>query len=202
MQQDYARFHGGSRGTYDNSQASGRLRFELRLAQARRWKWHSVHLVQKDRSARQCLWALSMDSTKNNKYNKNKVPCGIWLRIRGYLADAASRIYDYLSRRESSRRQWADQASSYGRSADTAITLDNVYALASALTDVHLLRASRLAIKNWIVAFAVSKIVMIQSSIRGWLTRLRLRSRAQVVVNSLPVSSVEEIYEEWDIIII
>ena len=112
LQQDYARFHGGSNGTYDNSQASGRLRFELRLAQARRWKWHSVHLVQKDRSARQCLWALSMDSTKNNKYNKNKVPCGIWLRIRGYLADAASRIYDYLSRRESSRRQWADQASS------------------------------------------------------------------------------------------
>ena len=140
LHQDDARFRDGSRTCDD---PSGRLRFELRLAQARRWKWHSVHLVQKDRSARQCLWALSMDSTKNNKYNKNKVPFGIWLRIRGYLADAASRIYDYLSRRESSRRQWADQASSYGRSADTAITFDNVYALASALTDVHLQRGGK-----------------------------------------------------------
>ena len=240
LHQDDARFHGGSHGTYDDSQASGRLRFELRLAQARRWKWHSVHLVQKDRSARQCLWALSMDSTKNNKYNKNKVPCGIWLRIRGYLADTASRINDYLFRRDSARRQWADQASSYGQSADTAITFDNVYALASALTDVHLLRASRLAIQNWIVAYAVSKIVMIQSVVRGWLTRVR--SREQMLMMSLPVSNwwrnfqddpdgptsptlncvagcrfqccavnslpvtgvdvVEEIYEEWDIIII
>ena len=77
-----------------------------------------------------------------------------------------------------------------------------MYALASVLTDVHLLRASRSAIKNWIVAFAVSKIVTIQSSVRGWLTRLRLRSRDQAVVNSLPVSGVEEIHEEWDIITI
>ena len=113
MHQDDARFRDGR--TYDDP--SGRLRFELRLAQARRWKWHSVHLVQKHRSARQCLWALSMDSTKkNNKYNKNKVPCGIWLRIRGYLADTASRINDYLFRQRSARRQWADQASSYGQS--------------------------------------------------------------------------------------
>ena len=48
----------------------GRLQFELRLAQARRCKWNSDHLVQKNRSARQCLWSLSMNSTKNNKYNK------------------------------------------------------------------------------------------------------------------------------------
>ena len=54
----------------DQSLLSGRLQFELRLAQARRWKWNSVHLIQKNRMARQCMWALSMDSIKNNKYNK------------------------------------------------------------------------------------------------------------------------------------
>ena len=74
------------------SQLSGRLQFELRLAQARRWKWNSVHLVQQNRSARQCLWALSMDSTRNNKYNKNMPPLGIWLRIRSYLVIAASAL--------------------------------------------------------------------------------------------------------------
>ena len=109
------------------SQPSGRLQFELRLAQARRWKWNSVHLVQQNRSARQCLWALSMDSTKNNKYNKKKPPLGIWLRIRGYLADAASQINDYLARRASASRQWADHASHHGQASDSAITFDNVY---------------------------------------------------------------------------
>ena len=154
------------------------------MAQARRWKWNSVHLVQQNRSARQCLWALSMDSTKNNKYNKNMPPFGIWLRIRGYLADAASQINDYLARCASTRRQWADHASYYGQASDTAITFDSVYAITSALADVRRLRESRLAIQNWIMAFANSKIVMIQSAVRGWLARLRCSSR---VDNGLPV---------------
>ena len=143
------------------SQPSGRLQFELRLAQAHRWKWNSVHLVQQNRSARQCLWALSMDSTKNNKYNKNMPPLGIWLRIRGYLVNAASQINDYLARRASTRYQWADHASYYGQASDSAITFDSVYAITCALADIRRLRKSRLAIQNWIMAFANSKIVMI-----------------------------------------
>ena len=181
------------------SQPSGRLQFELRLAQARRWKWNSVHLVHHHRSARQCLWALSMDSTRNNKYNKNMPPFGIWLRIRGYLADAASQINDYLARCASARRQWADHASYYGQASDTAITFDNVYAITSALADVRQLRESRLAIQNWIMAFANSKIVMIQSTVRGWLARLRCSSR---VDNGLPVLGtgpvfVKEVLQEF-----
>ena len=133
---------------------------------------------------------------KNNMYNKIKVPLGIWLRIRGYLADAASLINDYLFRQYSARRQWADQASSHGQY--TAIAFDNVYALASALTDVRLLRASKLAIQNWIIVFTVSKVVMIQSVARRWLTQLRIKSRDQ----NADVDVLEEIYEECDIIII
>ena len=53
--------------------SSERLQFELHLAQACRWKRNSVHLVQKNRSARQCLCALSINSTKNNKYNKTNL---------------------------------------------------------------------------------------------------------------------------------
>ena len=129
-------------------------------------------------------------------YNKNKVPLGIWLRIRGYLADAASLINDYLFRQYSTRRQWADQASSHGQ--DTAIAFDKVYALASALTDMRQLRASRLAIQNWIIAFTVSKIVVIQSVARRWLTQLRIKSRDQ----GPDFDVLEEIYEECDIITI
>ena len=66
-------------------------------------------------------------SKKNNMSNKNKVPFGIWLRIRGYLADAASLINGYLFRQYSARRQWADQASSHGQY--TAIAFDNTQLL-------------------------------------------------------------------------
>ena len=203
------------------------------------WKWNSVHLVQKNRSARQCLWALSMNSTKNNKYNKKKPPLGIWLRIRGYLDDTASRINDYLARRESTRRQWADQASHCRQSSDPAITFDDVYALTSALADIRRLHALRLAIQNWIIAFANAKIVMIQSAVRGCLIRSRSGLRERVLISSLPVDrwwsnfpddpdgptsptlncvagcqhrccsqnivvayDKDEIYDEWDIIII
>ena len=179
------------------SHPSGRLQFELRLAQARRWKWNSVRLVQQDRSARQCLWALSMDSTRNNKYKKNVPPFGILLRIRGYLADAASLINEYLVRCASNRRQWADHASYYGQASDTAITIDNVYAITSALADVRRLRESRLAIQNWMMAFANSKIVVTQSAVRGWLARRRCCSRATIIT-----CGVDEVYDEWDIILI
>ena len=138
-----------------------------------------------------------MDSTKNNKYNKNMPPFRIWLRIRGYLADAASQVNDYLARCASARRQWADHASYYGQAVDTAITFDSVYAITSALADVRRLRESRLAIQNWIMAFANSKIVMIQSAVRGWLARLRCCSRATVITYD-----VDEVYDEWDVIVI
>ena len=74
------------------------------------------------------------------------------MRIRGYLVDAASQINDYLARRASARRQWADHASHRGQASDSAITFDNVYAITSALADIRRLRESRLAIQNWIMA--------------------------------------------------
>ena len=114
-------------------------------------------------------------------------PFEIWLRVRGYLADAASQINDYLARCVSARRQWADRASYYGQASDTAITFDSVYAITSVLTDVRRLRESRLAIQNWIMAFANSKIVMIQSAVRGWLVRFRFGLRVRTLMMSLPM---------------
>jgi len=180
-----------------------------------------------------------MDSTKNNKYNKKKLPLGIWLRIRGYLADAASQINDYLARRALASRQWADYASHHGQASDSAITFDNVYAITSALADIRRLRESRLAIQNWTMAFANSKIVMIQSAVRGWLVRFRFGLRVRTLMISLPMDrwwssfpddpdglssstlncvadcqhrccsqhtvaayDVDEVYDEWDIIVI
>ena len=58
-----------------------------------------------------------------------------------------------------------------------------MHAITSALADVRRLRESRLAIQNWIMAFANSKIAMIQSAVRGWLARRRCSS----CVDGLPV---------------
>ena len=75
------------------------------------------------------------------------------------MADAASQVKDYLARRASTRRQWADHGSYYGQFSDAFITFDNVYAMSSDLTDIRRLHVSRLAIQNWIMAFVDSKIV-------------------------------------------
>ena len=64
-------------------------------------------------------------------------PLGIWLRIRGYLVNAASQINDYPARRALTSRQWADHASYYGQASDSAITFDSVYMLSHPLWQIY-----------------------------------------------------------------
>ena len=90
------------------------------------------------------------------------------------MVNAASQINGYLARRASTRRHWADRASYYDQASDSAIAFDSVYAIASALVEILRLRESRLTIQNWNMAFANSKIFMIQSAVRGELVLFKL----------------------------
>jgi hypothetical protein len=85
-----------------------KLRLELRLAQARRWKMSSVVSLKKNKISRQCLWALAMKSSKNTNYTKSTS-----LRIWDYFETGLSWILDYVKNLATAQSDWAFGASSY-----------------------------------------------------------------------------------------
>jgi hypothetical protein len=145
----------------------------------------------RDNACGRCLWTLP----KITNITK-KLPLRIWLRIRGYLADAASQINDYLARSASASRQWSGHFVYYDQVCGSATTFDDVCSIISALVDVRRLRELRLAIQNWIVVFANSKIIMIQSAVRGWLVRFRFSfdtSNADVIGDAVVLTASEAV---------
>ena len=91
-------------------QPAARLRLELRLAKARRWKWSSVRLVEKKSRPRRCLWAMSMSADKNNK---NRLSGAVLFRVAQYLTEGAEWVLAYLQERADSRYQWAYRAARF-----------------------------------------------------------------------------------------
>ena len=85
-----------------------KLRLELRLAQARRWKMSSVASLKKNKVSRQCLWALAMKSSKNTNFTKS-TSLGIW----DYFETGLSWILDYVKSRATAQVDWAFDASAY-----------------------------------------------------------------------------------------
>jgi hypothetical protein len=145
-----------------------KLRLELRLARARRWKMSSVVSLKKNKISRQCLWALAMKSSKNTNYTKSTS-----LRIWDYFETGLSWILNYVKNRATAQSDWAFSASSYRF--QPSLSHDVLFSVVQSVSEHSGLVAAKAAIGNWIVAYALSKVVVIQSVIRRWLVCRRNR---------------------------
>ena len=145
-----------------------KLRLELRLAQARRWKMSSVASLKKNKISRQCLWALAMRSSKNTNFTKRTS-----LRIWDYFETGLSWILNYVKNRASAQSDWAFGVSSYRF--QPSLTHDVLFSVVQSVSEHSGLVAAKAAIGNWIVAYALSKVVVVQSVIRRWLVYRRNR---------------------------
>ena len=132
------------------------------MAQARRWKMSSVASLKNNKISRQCLWALAMRSSKNTKFTKRT-----WLRIWDYFETGLSWILNYVKNRASAQSDWAFGASSYRF--QQSLTHDVLFSVIQSVSEHSGLAAAKAAIGNWIVAYALSKVVVVQSVIRRWL---------------------------------
>ena len=138
------------------------------MAQARRWKMSSVVSLKKNKVSRQCLWALAMKSSKNTNYTKSTS-----LRIWDYFETGLSWILNYVKNRASAQSDWAFGASSYRF--QPSLTHDVLFSVVQSVSEHSGLVAAKAAIGNWIVAYALSKVVVVQSVIRRWLVYRRNR---------------------------
>ena len=138
------------------------------MAQARRWKMSSVVSLKKNKISRQCLWALAMKSSKNTNYTKSTS-----LRIWDYFETGLSWILNYVKNRATAQSDWAFSASSYRF--QPSLTHDVLFSVVQSVSEHSGSVAAKAAIGNWIVAYALSKVVVVQSVIRRWLVYRRNR---------------------------
>ena len=89
------------------------------------------------------------------------------MRIRSYYTAGVSWILDYVRKHASTRFNWAAATSSY--EFQLSLTQDVLFSAVQSVFDHRNLVAARAAIKRWVIAYAVSKVVLIQSVIRRWL---------------------------------
>ena len=92
---------------------------------------------------------------------------------------------DYVNRRANCNAQydWASGASSYRF--QPSLTHDVLFSVVQSVCDHRWLVAAKAAIESWIFAYALSKVVVVQSVIRCWLVRKRcIAIHIQAIYNS------------------
>ena len=110
------------------------------------------------------------------------------LRIWDYFETGLSWILNYVKNRASAQSDRAFGASSYRF--QQSLTHDVLFSVVQSMSEHSGLVAARAAIGNWIVAYALSKVVMVQSVIRRWLVCKRNR------VSSFHVSEIQHNHAE------
>ena len=162
------------------------------MAQARRWKMSSVASLKKNKISRQFLWALAMRSSKNTNFTKRTS-----LRIWDYFETGLSWILHYVKNRASAQSDWAFGVSSYRF--QPSLTHDVLFSVVQSVYEHSGLVAAKAAIGNWIVAYALSKVVVVQSTIRRWSVYRRYRDANSHFSESI-VPQIQHGYVEWTVV--